>query len=107
MIPSRLGLKVGAKGSEVNEKGVEYYNNLIDALLKAGITPMVTIFHFDTPQVLEDAYGGFLSGDIVSDFVNFAKICFERFGDRVKYWNTINEVSNIDHAHIFSRLADV
>lgn len=66
---------------------------LIDVLLHAGITPSVTIFHFDTPQVLQKQYRGFLCERIVRHFVFFAQTCFERFGDRVRNWSTINEVS--------------
>jgi beta-glucosidase/6-phospho-beta-glucosidase/beta-galactosidase len=44
------------------------------------------------PQALEDEYGGWLNSKVVDDFVNFASLCFERFGDRVKMWITLNEV---------------
>ncbi|KAF2569098.1 hypothetical protein F2Q68_00027662, partial [Brassica cretica] len=53
--------------------------------------PFVTIFHWDTPQSLEDAYGGFLGAKIVNDFRDYADICFKNFGDRVKHWMTLNE----------------
>uniref|UniRef100_A0A0D3HJ06 Beta-glucosidase n=1 Tax=Oryza barthii TaxID=65489 RepID=A0A0D3HJ06_9ORYZ len=53
--------------------------------------PFVTIFHWDTPQALESKYGGFLSENIVKDYVVFAEVCFREFGDRVKYWTTFNE----------------
>uniref|UniRef100_M4CKV4 thioglucosidase n=1 Tax=Brassica campestris TaxID=3711 RepID=M4CKV4_BRACM len=56
-----------------------------------GITPLATLFHWDTPQALEEEYGGFLSENIVVDFRDFATICFQEFGDRVKLWLTINE----------------
>ncbi|XP_021617727.1 beta-glucosidase 24 [Manihot esculenta] len=75
----------------VNEQGIKFYNNLINALLKNGMEPYVTIFHWDTPQALEEKYGGFLSSKIVDDFHDFARLCFEKFGDRVKYWVTLNE----------------
>lgn len=64
----------------------------IDGLLAEGITPCVTIYHWDHPQELEDRYKGFYSEEIVSDFVAYAEVLFERFGDRVKHWITINEV---------------
>ncbi|KAI3455921.1 hypothetical protein Pfo_012584 [Paulownia fortunei] len=81
----------GAVSKGVNQDGIDYYNNLIDELLANGIQPWVTILHLDTPQALEDAYGGFLSPEIVTDFQDFADLLFSQFGDRVKYWITINE----------------
>ncbi|KAL0405452.1 UNVERIFIED_CONTAM: Oleuropein beta-glucosidase [Sesamum latifolium] len=53
--------------------------------------PYATLFHWDTPYALEQEYGGFLSQDIVNDFRDFAELCFWEFGDRVKYWITLNE----------------
>lgn len=76
----------------MNEAGIKYYSDLIDALLAEGITPCVTIFHWDYPQALEDKYGGFLDMRIVDDFVAYSQILFERLGNRVKHWITINEV---------------
>nr|TKR58119.1 beta-glucosidase 24-like [Populus alba] len=84
-------LPKGKKCGGVNQKGINYYNNLINELLANGIQPFVTLFHWDLPQALEDEYGGFLSDRIVNDYQDFAKICFENFGDRVKHWITLNE----------------
>ncbi|CAI9760558.1 unnamed protein product [Fraxinus pennsylvanica] len=75
----------------IDKDGIKFYNDLIDALLTAGIEPYVTLFHWDVPQCLEEDYGGFLSEKIVKDFCEFAEICFWEFGDRVKYWITLNE----------------
>ncbi|OVA10571.1 Glycoside hydrolase [Macleaya cordata] len=75
----------------VNPAGVQHYNNLINALLSKGIEPFVTLFHYDHPQVLENRYRGWLSPQIQKDFRYFADVCFEAFGDRVKYWGTFNE----------------
>ncbi|MDE5965757.1 MAG: glycoside hydrolase family 1 protein [Lachnospiraceae bacterium] len=75
---------------EVNPKGIAFYNNVIDECLKYGIEPLITMFHFDLPQALEEQ-GGWSRRGIIDDFVNFAKVMYENFGDRVKYWLTINE----------------
>ncbi|KAI4323363.1 hypothetical protein L6164_022976 [Bauhinia variegata] len=77
--------------SGVNKEGIQYYNNLINELLSNGVQPFVTLAHYDyPPQSLEDAYGGFLSPQIVKDFAEYADVCFREFGDRVKHWITIN-----------------
>nr|WP_305792288.1 family 1 glycosylhydrolase [Erysipelothrix sp. HDW6C] len=76
---------------EVNEQGVTFYSNLIDELLKHDIEPIVTIYHWDLPQALQDAYGGWESREIIRDFTDYATLLFDRFSDRVKYWVSINE----------------
>ncbi|CAH8298335.1 unnamed protein product [Eruca vesicaria subsp. sativa] len=75
----------------IDENGIKYYNNLINELKANGIEPYVTIFHWDVPQTLEDKYGGFLSRRIVEDYTNYAELLFQRFGDRVKFWITLNQ----------------
>ncbi|CAF2048732.1 unnamed protein product, partial [Brassica napus] len=84
-------LPLGKKSKGVNQEGINFYNDLIDELLANGITPLATLFHWDTPQALEDEYNGFLSEQAVDDFKDFAALCFEEFGDRVKLWVTLNE----------------
>ncbi|KAK9823911.1 hypothetical protein WJX72_006306 [[Myrmecia] bisecta] len=76
---------------QVNQAGLDFYSRLIDALLAAGIEPSVTLYHWDLPQALHDRYGGWLSDQIVPDFVAFAEACFSAFGPRVTYWTTFNE----------------
>ncbi|CAN1305249.1 Beta-glucosidase 24 [Linum perenne] len=76
---------------KVNEKGIKYYNNVINEAISQGLTPFLTLFHLDLPQALQDEYGGFLSNHIVNDFRDFADLCFREFGDRVKHWITLNE----------------
>ncbi|KAF3349525.1 Cell cycle control protein cwf8 [Verticillium dahliae VDG2] len=85
-------IPLGGADDDVNEAGVAYYDRLIDGLLAQGITPYVTLFHWDTPQALEDRYGGMLDkARFTRDFVRYARLCFERFGDRVRDWITFNE----------------
>ncbi|PMD19045.1 glycoside hydrolase family 1 protein [Hyaloscypha hepaticicola] len=87
-------IPLGGKEDPINEAGLEYYQNLVDELIENEITPFVTLFHWDTPQALEDRYGGMLdkeNGTDTPDFVNYARVCFERLGDRVKHWITYNE----------------
>ena len=74
----------------VNQEGVEFYNQLIDECLKYDIQPIVTMFHFDMPAALDNR-GSWGNPDSVEWFLEFAKLMFESFGDRVKYWLTINE----------------
>ncbi|XP_022149004.1 vicianin hydrolase-like [Momordica charantia] len=84
-------LPKGKLGGGVNPLGVKFYNNLINELLANGIIPYVTLFHWDLPQALEDEYGGFLSSKVVDDFRDYVDLCFKLFGDRIKYWVTLNE----------------
>ncbi|KAJ5185339.1 Glycoside hydrolase family 1 [Penicillium cf. griseofulvum] len=85
-------IPLGGADDPINEQGVKYYSDLIDELLRNGITPFLTLFHWDIPQALEDRYGGMLNQDAYTpDFVRYARVCFERFGDRVKHWITYNE----------------
>lgn len=74
----------------VNEEGVAFYNRVIDCCLAHGIVPNATLFHYDLPYALA-CRGGWLNADIAEWFCAYARTCFERFGDRVKIWATVNE----------------
>ncbi|MGC1371974.1 MAG: GH1 family beta-glucosidase [Candidatus Sulfotelmatobacter sp.] len=73
-----------------NPKGVDYYNRLIDALLKCSIRPLLTLYHWDLPQSLEDA-GGWPNRDLSGRFADYAEIAARAFGDRVSDWILFNE----------------
>ena len=75
----------------VNEAGIKFYSELIDALLAAEITPWVTLYHWDLPLALQLEDDGWLGTKISTYFEAYASLCFERFGDRVKNWITLNE----------------
>ncbi|KFK24616.1 hypothetical protein AALP_AA8G002400 [Arabis alpina] len=81
----------GRKEKGVSKAGVKFYHDLIDELLRNGITPLVTVFHWDTPQDLEDEYNGFLSERIVKDFTEYSEFVFNEYGGKVKHWITFNE----------------
>ncbi|XP_077436051.1 lactase/phlorizin hydrolase-like isoform X1 [Vanacampus margaritifer] len=80
--------------SSLNLKGVDFYNRVIDDLLVNGITPMVTLYHWDLPQELQKM-GGWENSDIIEFFANFSLFCFSTFGDRVKFWMTFNQPHTI------------
>ncbi|CAM3769273.1 glycoside hydrolase family 1 protein [Alkalicoccus chagannorensis] len=77
--------------THVNKTGLGFYDKLIDHLIAADIEPIVTVYHWDLPQALMDAYGGWESRQIVDDFDRYCRTLFTRYGDRVKYWVTLNE----------------
>jgi beta-glucosidase len=88
----------------VNMKGLDFYDRLTDGLLERGITPMVTLYHWDLPQALQDR-GGWASRDTAYHFADYVRVVHERLGDRVPYWLTLNEpycsafVGHLDGKH--------
>ena len=76
---------------EINPKGIQFYSDLIDELIKNDITPWIHLYHWDIPTALQLETDGFLNPDIADYFADYAEICFKNFGDRVKHWSTFNE----------------
>jgi beta-glucosidase len=74
----------------VNQEGLDFYDTLVDAICEAGISPVATLYHWDTPQSLEDK-GGWLAKDTAKHFADYATIVGERLGDRVDMWIPLNE----------------
>ena len=77
---------------EINQKGIDHYNNVINYCLEQGIEPWLTLYHWDLPQKLEKR-GGWTNRQMVDWFTNYATICAQHFGDRVKHWLVMNEPS--------------
>ncbi|THE13609.1 beta-glucosidase [Bacillus timonensis] len=75
---------------KLNPKGLQYYHNLVDRLVEKGIEPMLTLYHWDLPQALQDQ-GGWASRNTVDAFSQYAETIFREFNGKVKYWQTINE----------------
>ncbi|MEO8275358.1 MAG: GH1 family beta-glucosidase [Thermoanaerobaculia bacterium] len=74
----------------VNQRGLDFYRALLDALGEAGIAASATLYHWDLPAALEDR-GGWLNRDIASWFADYAEVCYRALGDRVALWATLNE----------------
>ncbi|PGH28162.1 hypothetical protein AJ80_00052 [Polytolypa hystricis UAMH7299] len=84
-------IPLGGRNDPVNEKGIQHYVKFVDDLLAAGITPMVTLFHWDLPDNLDKRYGGFLNKEeFVADFANYARVVYKAL-PKVKHWITFNE----------------
>jgi len=75
---------------KINEKGLDFYDRLVDRLLEHRITPMATLFHWDLPEALDNR-GGWLNPCIAGWFAEYARVCFARLDDRVELWATLNE----------------
>ena len=78
--------------TEVCQAGIDYYDDMINALVEADIVPFFDLWHCDLPYWVIDM-GGVLCHDFIDWFTTYAEVCFKHFGDRVRYWSTINEPS--------------
>ncbi|KAM9223817.1 lactase-like protein [Leptosomus discolor] len=83
-------MPTGIKTEQLNEKGIQFYNDTINSLLENNITPIVSLYHWDLPQVLQEKYGGWQNISMINYFNDYANLCFEKFGDRVKHWITFS-----------------
>lgn len=79
---------------EPNEEGLKFYDDMFDELHKYGIEPVITLSHFEMPLYLAKEYGGWMNRKVIDFFVRFARVCFERYKDKVTYWMTFNEINN-------------
>jgi len=75
---------------ELNQKGLVYYHKLVNSLVDKGIEPMLTLYHWDLPQALQDQ-GGWANRNTIDAFSQYAETIFKEFNGKVKYWQTINE----------------
>ncbi|MEN4041261.1 MAG: GH1 family beta-glucosidase [Anaerolineaceae bacterium] len=90
---------------QVNPKGLDFYDRLVDRLLEAGMIPNATLYHWDLPQALQDL-GGWPNRDITNWFADYARIMFDRLGDRVAMWATHNEPGVIAyHGYAYGDMA--
>ncbi|WP_068502991.1 glycoside hydrolase family 1 protein [Paenibacillus kribbensis] len=78
-----------------NEKGLQFYDELFDELLKYGIQPLVTISHYETPYHLVEKYDSWRNRKLISFFERYCEVIFNRYKDKVKYWLTFNEINNM------------
>lgn len=87
--------RIFPKGDEEkpNEKGLEFYDKLIDSIIAHGMEPIITMAHYDMPIYLVTEYGGLANRKVADFFVKYAKVLLERYGNKVKYWIVFNQVN--------------
>ncbi|MDV7751229.1 glycoside hydrolase family 1 protein [Enterococcus casseliflavus] len=84
-----------------NPEGIAFYRNVFQEMQRLGIKPIVTLSHYEMPLALSLKYNGWVERKVIDDFVRFATVCFEEFGEYVEYWLTFNEIDSI-HRHPFT-----
>lgn len=87
---------------EPNEEGLQFYDAVFDECHKYGMEPLVTISHYETPLHLAKEYDGWRSRKLIEYYVNFCKVIFERYKNKVKYWLTFNEINSVLHQPLIS-----
>lgn len=87
-----------ADPTKINEAGVNYYKKLLKSLKDNNIQPLVTLYHWDLPQILQEKFGGWENETVADLFADYAKVCYKLFGDDVKWWITINEPKQVCNA---------
>lgn len=87
---------------EPNEKGLHFYDDVLNECKKYGIEPLVTISHYETPLHLAREYDGWRSRKLIDFYMNFCKVIFERYKGKVKYWLTSNEINSVLHQPLIS-----
>ncbi|KUP25918.1 glycoside hydrolase family 1 protein [Paenibacillus sp. DMB5] len=80
--------------AEPNEKGLDFYDKVFDECIKYGIEPLVTISHYEMPYALVEKCNGWEGRECIDYFVNYCKVIFERYKNKVKYWLTFNEINS-------------
>ena len=88
--------------TEPNEEGLAFYDRVLDELERHGIAPLITISHYETPLHLARAYNGWTDRRLIGFYERYARTLFERYGERVKYWLTFNEINSVLHEPFLS-----
>ena len=92
---SRIFPNGGLDGEEPNEKGLQFYDELFDELLRNGIEPVVTICHYETPLALYEKYGGWTTREMIPLFEKYCRVIFTRYKEKVKKWINFNEINSM------------
>ena len=87
---------------EPNEQGLQFYDDLFDTCLSYGMEPLVTISHYETPLHLAREYNGWANRKMIGFYEKYVRTLFERYGKKVRYWLTFNEINSILHSPFMS-----
>ena len=89
-----------------NEEGLAFYDRVLDELARHGIEPLVTLSHYETPLSLAERYNGWVSRDMIGFYERYVRVLFDRYGSKVKYWLTFNEINSVLHEPFLSGAID-